>query len=148
MRLETHVVHAIVGLIFGALFVFITEPLQPWLLVLTVVFIGAMIPHLDPGWNIKLKLSAGSFIVNAFFIPFILTLILPKDIYISAFFIGYSSHLIADMDKPRKHFQYIKDRAVVALLWGVSIFLMSQVLGVSIEKVFNFFGVGVPDVFG
>ncbi|GEM_PF-6489280 len=138
MRPETYVRHFIIGVIFAILYIFIFSPTARWELIVTAGMFGALIPDLDPEWKLKYKHSAGSVILHGFVIPLIITLLFPQNTLIGAFFFGYFSHMVADLDKPDKHWQYVKDRGLVLLIWLFSVFILTQVFGVSLHTAISF----------
>lgn len=137
MKPLNHVRHMIIGLIFAVVFVLLMNPKQEWSLLIVVAFIGSLVPDMDFGFNLRLKKSTWNFIANAFFIPFLLSLALPGNIYRTAFFIGYTSHLIADMNR-RNHWVFIRERTLVAVLWLISLLILTVFLNVDFNTVIKF----------
>lgn len=128
----------IIGLIFAFIFVMVVNPEENWGLVAMIVFIGSLLPDLDFGFRVRLKKSFGNFVGNAFLIPFLITLVFPKNILLTAFFVGYASHLVADMNK-KHHMVFIKERGMVALLWIIAILIISTFFETNLETVLKFF---------
>ena len=137
MKPLNHVRHMIIGLIFGVVFVLLMNPKQEWSLLIVIAFIGSLVPDMDFGFHLRLKKSGWNFIANAFFIPFLLSLALPGNIYRTAFFVGYASHIIADMNR-RHHWIFIRERTLVAVLWLISLSILTLFLNVDFNTVIRF----------
>lgn len=137
MKTRSHLRHMIIGLIFGVVFVLLANPKQEWSFLLVIAFIGSLVPDMDFGFNLRIKKSMWNFIANAFFIPLLLSLALPGNIYRTAFFVGYTSHLIADMNK-KHHWIFIRERTLVGILWLISLTVLTVFLNVDFNTVIRF----------
>jgi hypothetical protein len=127
------------GLIFGLIFASSAQagPREATALV-AMAFIGTLVPNLD--LTFATRLSRGNWITNAFLIPFLMSLAMPKSLFISAFFIGYSAHVVNDLDK-QGNMEFAFQRAAVGLLWFLSIVFIMGTFGMTfnaaISKLFG-----------
>jgi hypothetical protein len=77
--------------------------------------------------------------MHSFLLPLLAALLFPRNIYITAFFIGYTAHMLADLNSPKKEWVWIKQRFGVALLWLSFFILLMLIFNVGFENVFNIF---------
>jgi hypothetical protein len=138
MKPETYLRHFIVGLIFAILYNFIFSPAERWELIVVAAMAGALIPDMDPNWRLKYKRTISDTILHGFAIPLVITFVFPQNILVGAFFFGYFSHIVADLDKPGKHWQYVKNRGIVLVIWISSVFVLTQMFGVSLITAIEF----------
>ena len=125
---------------FGTLFAFTYAVLlgQPELIIPITMFgiLGVLVPNLD--FNFKLKATKQSWIITGFLIPFLIYLIIPRTIYIQAMILGYTGHIINDLDK-KNNITFAIRRAYVGALWVISLMIIMTIFQLNLTETMQLF---------
>ena len=91
----------------------------------------AVVSNRIPAMDARLHLGHRNPILHSFLVPLLISLLAPKNIYITAFFVGYTAHMLGDLDNPKQEWKWIEQRAGIALLWVSFFVILGLILGVS-----------------
>ncbi len=138
MKLKRHARSIFFGVLLGITFAVLVEAdfysERFWNIVL-IAFLGVLVPNLDRRfWT---KLNKKNWWVNFFLIPFLIMLLIPK-VYVTAFFVGYYGHVLNDLDK-KNNLEFAKQRAIVGLLWIISISLIMLIFKLNFYEALRLF---------
>lgn len=125
---------------FGTLFGFTYAVLlgQPELIIpiTTFALIGVLIPNLD--FNFKVQITKQSWIITGFLIPFLIYLTIPRTIYMQAMIIGYTGHIINDLDK-KNNIKFAMQRAYVGALWVIALTVIMTIFHLNLTETMQLF---------
>lgn len=103
---------------------------------LIIALIGNRVPALDA----RLHLGHRNPILHSFLVPLLISIVAPKNIFISAFFVGFTAHMIADLDNPNQEWVWIGQKFGIVLLWISFFVILGIIFGVSPMRAANILG--------
>ena len=88
-----HLIHTLVGIAFGVLFIVLLRvPQDFYISFLALVLIGSQVPDLDE----RVGLGHRNVILHSALLPLLLAVILQRSPLVTAFWVGYTSHMVED----------------------------------------------------
>jgi hypothetical protein len=78
--------------------------------------VAALIGSRFPGFDRRMGLGHRSPITHSFLIPLLIAVTLPPNIFVTAFFVGYTSHMLLDLQNKEQTWMWIQKRTGRVLL--------------------------------
>jgi hypothetical protein len=132
-----HLIHTLVGLAFGVLFIVLLRiPPESYLPFIAIVLIGSQIPDLDE----RVGLGHRNIILHSALLPLLLAVVLPRHVFVTAFWVGYTSHMVEDLDNPRQRWRFFSEGVGKVVLVASILILLSLIFGVNVGEALRAMG--------
>lgn len=128
MKYSREIEHAVITIALCIVFLLVLDVNYYQIIPFIIV---AVISNRIPAMDVRLHLGHRNPIMHSFLFPLLISLVAPKNVYITAFFVGYTAHMIGDLDNPKQEWKWIEQRVGIALLWVSFFVLLGLILGVS-----------------
>ena len=129
--------HVLVTFAFSVLFILVLEIKYteiPFFLLI------ALISNRLPAMDARLHLGHRNPLFHSFLIPLLIALIAPRNAILNAFFVGFTAHMVADLNNPKQEWVWIKQKVGIILLWVSFFVLIGLIFGVNPIRAMKLFG--------
>ena len=124
---ERWIVHVGTSFLVGVLLFFLLNlSRETFIPFITIAMVTSMVPDLDA----HLGIGHRNPILHSFLVPLLFALVFPHNLFVTAFLAGYTSHTIADLERPEQAWTLVQQRTGVMILWVSLVVLLMLIFGI------------------
>ena len=121
-----------ISILFGVL---LGIDAQYFPLFVIVGLVGSTVPDLDT----RLGLGHRNPLMHSFLIPILLSLVFPSNLLLTAFFVGYTSHMLIDLRNSKRGWVWMEKRVGAWLLVLSVIIMVMLIFNVNLTEIIGAF---------